>query len=238
MSSTELLGYSSKSLDRRSLSLGVSMIKAVLFDMDGVIAETEHVHIEAEKQTMLKYGVQITEDELHRYTGTTAKEMFTELIATYKLNTTFEKIFNEKEQIMFELLEMGIQPVKGVIELLHRLKEKHVKLAVASSSHWRLIRYVLRKLEITELFDSIISAEDVAHGKPDPEIFLKSAKRLKVSPTECLVVEDAGLGVEAAKAAGMKCLGYKNPHSGDQDLSKADFVTDDFSSLDVQELLS
>jgi beta-phosphoglucomutase family hydrolase len=214
------------------------MIKAVLFDMDGVIAETEHLHIEAEKQTMLKYGVPITEDELHRYTGTTAKEMFTDLIARYKLDTTFEKIFNEKEKIMFEMLEMDIEPVKGVIELLHKLKEKRVKLAVASSSHRRLVQYILRKLEITELFDSIISAEDIAHGKPDPEIFLKSAKRLKVDPAECLVVEDAELGVEAAKAAGMKCLGYKNPHSGNQDLSKADTVTDDFSSLDVQELLS
>ena len=161
------------------------MIKAVLFDMDGVIAETENVHIEAEEQTMLKYGVHITEDELHRYTGTTAKQMFTELIAKYKLDTTFERIFNEKEQIMFKLLEMDTHPVKGVIELLHALKEKHVKLAVASSSHRRLVQYVLRKLEITELFDSIITAEDVAHGKPNPEIFLKSAKMLKVFPAEC-----------------------------------------------------
>jgi beta-phosphoglucomutase family hydrolase len=213
------------------------MIKAVLFDMDGVLAETENVHIEAEKQTMLKYGVQITEDELHRYTGTTAKQMFTQLIAKYKLDTTFKRIFNEKEKIMFKLLEMDTHPVKGVIELLHKLKEKHVKLAVASSSHRRLVQYVLRKLEITKLFDSIITAEDVAHGKPNPEIFLKSAKMLKVKPAECLVVEDAEMGVEAAKGAGMKCLGYKNPHSGNQDLSKADIVTDDFSSLDVQELL-
>jgi beta-phosphoglucomutase family hydrolase len=213
------------------------MIKAVLFDMDGVIAETEHVHIEAEKQTMLRHGVQITEDELHRYTGTTARQMFTELIAKYRIDTTFEEIFNEKEQIMFKLLEMDTQPVKGVIELLHKLIEKHVKLAVASSSHRRLVQYVLRKFEITGLFDSIITAEDVAHGKPDPEIFLKSAERLKVSPAQCLVVEDAELGVEAAKAAGMKCLGYKNPNSGNQDLSKADIVTDDFSSLAIEELL-
>jgi beta-phosphoglucomutase family hydrolase len=214
------------------------MIRAALFDMDGVIAETEHVHIEAEKQTLRKYDVQITEDELHLYTGTTAKQMFMELIAKYKLDTTFEKIFKEKEQIMFKLLEKDTQPVKGVIELLCKLQEKHVKLAVASSSHRRLVQYVLKKLEITELFDSIITAEDVAHGKPDPEIFLKSAKRLKVSPAECLVVEDAKLGVEAAKQAGMKCLGYRNPHSGNQDLSKADIVTDDFSSLNVENLLS
>jgi beta-phosphoglucomutase family hydrolase len=213
------------------------MIKAVIFDMDGVIAETEHIHIEAEKQTMLKHGVQITEDELHRYTGTTAKHQLTELIEKYRLDTTFEEMFEEKEKIMFKLLEEDTQPTKGVIELLNKLKEKCVKLAVASSSHKRLVQYVLRKLGITQLFDSIISAEDVLHSKPDPEIFLMSAKKLNVNPTECLVVEDAKLGVEAAKEAKMKCLGYKNPHSGNQDLSRADIVTDDFSSLDIQELL-
>jgi beta-phosphoglucomutase-like phosphatase (HAD superfamily) len=96
----------------------------------------------------------------------------------------------------------------------------------------------LRKLGITQLFDAIISAEDVKHSKPDPEIFLVSARRLNMSPAQCLVVEDAKLGVQAAKEAKMKCLGYKNPHSGEQDLSRADIVTDDFSSLDINELLS
>jgi len=214
------------------------MIKAVIFDMDRVIAETERIHIEAEKQIMLKHGVRINEDELHEYTGTTAKQMFTELIAKYRLDTTFEEMFDEKEKIMFKLLEEDTQPTKGVIELLNKLKEKRVKLAVASSSQKRLVHYVLRKLGITQLFDSITSAEDVIHSKPDPEIFSMSAKRLNVSPADCLVVEDAKLGVEAAKKAKMKCLGYKNPHSGNQDLSRADIVTDDFSSLDVSELLS
>jgi beta-phosphoglucomutase family hydrolase len=214
------------------------MIKAVIFDMDGVIAETEHVHIKAEKQTMLKYGIQISEEELHEYTGTTAKRMFKELIEKYKLDTTFEKIFNEKEKILFGLLEEDTKPTKGAIELLHKLKEMNIKLGIASSSHRKLIRYVLKKLKITHLFDSIVSAEDIVNSKPHPEIFLTSAKRLKVNPAACLVVEDSKLGVQAAKKAGMKCLGYINPSSGNQDLSKADIVTDDFSKLDVQKLIS
>jgi beta-phosphoglucomutase family hydrolase len=214
------------------------MKKAVIFDMDGVIAETEHAHIGAEKQTMLKYGIEISEDELHEYTGTTAKVMLTSLIKKYKLNTTFDRIFKEKEEILFKLLEEDVQPTKGVIDLLRKLKKMKVKLAVASSSHKRMIEYVLKKLEIIELFDSIVGAEDIDRSKPDPEIFLKSAKRLNVKPEECTVVEDSKLGVEAAKKAGMKCLGYVNPSSGKQDLSKADFVADDFCRLDVQKLLS
>jgi len=214
------------------------MKKAVIFDMDGVIAETEHAHIVAEKQTMLKYGIQISEDELHEYTGTTAKVMFTSLIEKYKLSTTFDRIFKEKEEILFKLLEEDVQPTKGVIDLLHKLKKMKIKLAVASSSHKRMIEYVLKKLEIMDLFDSIVGAEDIDRSKPDPEIFLISAKRLNVKPEECIVVEDSKLGVDAAKKAGMKCLGYVNPSSGKQDLSRADFVGDDFCKLDIQKLLS
>jgi beta-phosphoglucomutase family hydrolase len=214
------------------------MKKAVIFDMDGVIAETEQAHIGAEKQTMLKYGIEISEDELHEYTGATARVMFTSLIKKYRLDTTFDRIFKEKEEILFKLLEEDVQPTKGVIDLLRKLKKMEIKLAVASSSHKRMIEYVLKKLKIIDFFDSIVGAEDIDRSKPDPEIFLISAKRLNVKPEECTVVEDSKLGVEAAKKAGMKCLGYVNPSSGKQDLSKADFVADDFCKLDIQKLLS
>jgi beta-phosphoglucomutase family hydrolase len=213
------------------------MIKAVIFDMDGVVAETEHIHIQAEKKTMLRYGVRISEDELHEYTGTTARVMFAELIRKYKLDTTFEKIFDEKEEVMFKLLRKGVQPTKGVDDLILKLKHMKIKLAIASSSHRRMIEYVLNWLKIAQFFDSVVGAEDVSRSKPDPEIFLKTAQLLKVKPEECLVIEDSKLGVEAAKRAGMKSLGYFNPNSGKQDLSGADFWTDDFSKLNLEELL-
>jgi beta-phosphoglucomutase family hydrolase len=214
------------------------MIKAVIFDMDGVLVESEHIHIEAEQQTLLKHGVRISADELHKYTGTTAEFMFTELIKNYRLKTTFERMFNEKEEILFKLLEKETRPTKGVIDLLKRLKRKGIKLAIASSSHRKLIDYVLRRLDIGRLFDFVVSAEDIAHSKPNPEIFLKSARGLKVESVECLVVEDAKLGIEAAKNAGMKVIGYRNLHSGDQDLSRADMIVYDFSRLSVEEMLA
>lgn len=214
------------------------MIRAVIFDMDGVIVESEHIHIEAEQQTMLKHGVHISADELHTYTGTTAEFMFTELIKNYRLNTTFERIFKEKEEVLFKLLEKETRPTKGVIELLKKLKQKGIKLAIASSSHRKLIDYILRRLDIGRLFDFVVSAEDIAHSKPNPEIFLKSARGLKVKPVECLVVEDAKLGIEAAKSAGMRVIGYRNPNSGDQDLSRADMIVYDFSGLSVEEMLA
>jgi beta-phosphoglucomutase family hydrolase len=213
------------------------LIRAVIFDLDGVIVESENAHIEAEKQTLQRYGVQISADELHEYTGTTAQVMFTELIRKYKLKTTFEEMFQQKEKTFFKLLEKDAEPTKGIITLLRELKSKRIKLAIGSSSTKKQINYVLNKLKIEDLFDSVIGAEDITRSKPDPEIFLKAAKELQAEPRECLVVEDSKLGVEAAKRAHMKCLGYRNPDSGNQDLSKADMITDDFSKLNVATLL-
>jgi beta-phosphoglucomutase family hydrolase len=214
------------------------MIKAVIFDLDGVLVESEHLHIEAEKQTLLKHGVRISSEELHRYTGTTANFMFTELIKKYKLNTTFKKMFDEKEKILFNLLRDNVKPTQGVMQLLVNLKRENIKLAIASSSHKKLINHILKQMGVTNCFDLVLSSEDVTYGKPDPEIFLKAASGLNVDPDECLVIEDSKLGVEAAKKAGMKCVGYRNPHSGDQDLSESDIVIDNFSKLNLGELLS
>ena len=205
--------------------------------MDGVIVESESAHIEAEQQTLLKHNVTISADELHKYTGTTAKLMFTELIRKYKLAATFEDMFRQKEDILFKLLEKDAEPTKGVITLLKKLKSKGIKLAIGSSSTKKQIKYVLNKLGIEHFFDSVIGEDDIVHSKPDPEIFLKAAAELDANPSECLVVEDSELGVEAAKRAHMKCVGYRNPNSGNQNLSKADTVTDDFSKLDIETLL-
>ena len=214
------------------------MIRAVIFDLDGVIVESEDAHIQAEKQTLRKYRVNISTEELHKFTGTTAKAFFTEIIGKNKLNTTFEEINNQKEEILLKLLGQDAEPTHGVLNLIQKLRQKGIKLAIASSSTRRLVDYVLKKMNITRLFDCVVVAEDVEFSKPDPEIFLKAAKKLAISPSHCLVIEDAKLGVEAAKRAGMKCIGFRNPHSGNQDLSKADIITDDFSRMDIEKILA
>jgi len=214
------------------------MIKAAIFDMDGVIVDSEPAHIEAEKRILLKHGVKITAEELRAYTGTTAEFEFRDLIRKYTLKTTVYELFREKESILFELLERRTQPTSGVIELIRSLKDQGLKLGIASSGHRKLVYYFLKRLEIEHLFDSVVCAEDITHSKPHPEIFQKSARILNVKPSECVVIEDSKLGVEAAKTAKMKCVGYVNPNSGNQDLSSADVIVDDFAKLSVQRLLS
>ena len=213
------------------------MIKAVIFDMDGVIVNSEPAHVEAEKQVLLKYGVKITAEELRDYTGTTAEFEFNDLIRKYKLNTTAETLFNEKEKILFKLLEEKTEPTKGVIDLIKNLKRQGLKLGIATSGHRKLAHYYLNKLGLESFFDTVVCAEDITRSKPDPEIFLRAAQRLGMKPFECIVIEDARLGVEAARKAGMKSIGYSNPNSGNQDLSRADWVVSDFAKLDLQELL-
>ena len=213
------------------------MIRSVIFDMDGVIVESEPAHVEAEKQILLKHGIRITSEELRNYTGTTAEFEFNDLIRKYKLNTTAETLFNEKEDILFKLLEKKTEPTKGVMDMIKNLKQQGFKLAVATSGHRKLARYYLKKLGIESFFDAVVCAEDITRSKPDPEIFLKAAQRLGVEPSECIVIEDAKFGVEAAKKAGMKAVGYRNPSSGNQDLSKADWIVSDFTKLDIQGLL-
>jgi len=213
------------------------LIKAVIFDLDGVIVESEDAHIESERQTFQKHNVKISAEELHTYTGTTAKAMFTDLIAKYKLNTTFQEINSQKEEILLKLLDQDANPTKGVLRLIQELKRKKIKLAVGSSSTRKLVDFILNKLNLTYTFDQVITAEDINLSKPDPEIFLKAAAELGVNSRQCLVIEDSKLGVEAAKSAGMKCAGYRNPHSGNQDLSKADCVIDDFSKVDIERML-
>jgi beta-phosphoglucomutase family hydrolase len=214
------------------------LIIAVIFDLDGVIVESEDAHIESERQTLQKYNVNISAEELHRYTGTMAKIMFSELIAKYELNTTFEEINGQKEEILFKLLAQDAEPTKGVLNLIQKLQRREIKLAIGSSSTKKLVNYILNKLELTHTFNRVITAEDIKHSKPDPEIFLKAAIELGVKPSQCLVIEDSKLGVDAAKSAGMKCMGYRNPHSGNQDLSKADAVIDDFSKVDIEKMLA
>jgi len=205
--------------------------------LDGVIVESEDAHIESERQTLQKYNVKITAEELHAYTGTMAKIMFTELIAKYKLNTTFEKINHQKEEVLLKLLAQDAEPTLGVLRLIQELKQRGIKLAIGSSSTKKLVNYILNKLELAHAFDRVVAAEDIEHSKPNPEIFLKAAMELGVKPNQCLVIEDSKLGIDAAKSAGMKCIGYRNPHSGNQDLSRADAVTNDFSKLDIEKML-
>ena len=201
--------------------------------MDGVIIDSEPVHYEIETSVMAELGISITEKEYHAFVGRTAVSMWTELIDRFGLSISVEEaIQKSKDQYHYRLYHTD-QPhcIMGTVALIKGLHAMGKKLVLASSSTLENIRIVMDKHQLTWYFDQIVGGDEVVKGKPDPEIFALAAKRAKTLPSQCLVIEDSRNGVAAAKAAGMRCIGFNNPSSPGQLLYDADLVVTDMSTL-------
>jgi len=204
------------------------MIDAVIFDMDGVLIDSEPLHYRTDLTLLGKLGIQIERDYLDRFVGMNNPEMWKTIISEQGITRDVDEILSEQLELKLQLLEDGDwTALSGAVELVEGLVVKEIPVAVASSSSLPFIEGVLRKTGLDRFIHRYVSAESVARGKPAPDVFLEAARMLAVSPVQCLVVEDSRNGVLAAKAAGMRVIGYRNPSSGDQDLSRADAVVTD-----------
>lgn len=209
-------------------------MKAVIFDMDGVLMDSQPYHFKADIDTMAEYGVIKDQKFYESFAGTLTADRMRTLKEMFGLDVPVEEMTIKRENMILDIMgKEDIKPVSGIPEFLKSIKEKGLTTAVASSSDYKLINLILDRLKIAQYFDSITSGSDVKRGKPSPDVFLLAAERIGIEPAECLVVEDSENGVKAAKAAGMKALGYINPTSGKQDLSLADFITDDFKKISI-----
>lgn len=215
------------------------MIKGIIFDMDGVIIDSEIIHYEVFRDVSRKHGIESSFEDYNKYVGSTDEAIYSAFKEKYNLKEDLDYLIKEHQDRFMEILDMkkDIQPIKGVKELIIEFHNRGYKLALASSAPYMNIDKVLDLFNIETYFDIRISGEDLEQGKPHPGIFLNAAKFLKLNPKECLVIEDSKNGVLAAKRAGMKCLGYRNENSGEQDISKADLIIDDFSTLDISSII-
>ncbi len=205
--------------------------------MDGVIIDSEPLHFESDRMVMREFGVELTDEDLNRFVGVANPQMWAELKDKYSINITIEELLERQHASKLKLLEeRELETISGIDELISDLQKKGIAIALASSSSREFIELVLKKLGITECFQVIVSGDEVEKGKPEPDIFLKAAELLKVSPENCIVLEDSQHGVNAAKKAGMKCIGFINPNSGNQDLSKADKVVSTLVGLEYYSL--
>lgn len=210
------------------------MIRAVIFDMDGVLIDSQPMHYEGDRQTLASCGIDAPIEEMTAYAGTTNRLRFTLFKEKYDLAENIDTLIEKREKIMIDIVnESNAVPTAGVVELLRDIRKCGLKTAVASSSSYPFIYAVLRKLHIEDYFDLIFSGESVPNGKPAPDVFLETAGKLGIDPSECAVVEDSANGVLAAVRAGMHCVGYQNPTSGEQDLSLAIIVIDDFRKINA-----
>lgn len=190
-------------------------MKAVIFDMDGVVSDTQKYQAEAESKLLLKSGIHMSPDEISaKYAGVSDREWFKDMFARADQPVDLEKIVAQKWKIVFEIATGHIQPIEGAPALIKKLKENGFPLAIASASAKSFINLVMKELGLENIFDVLVSATEVTKGKPAPDIFLKAAKKLGVKPEDCTVIEDGIKGMEAAKNAGMKCIGLIKDKNG------------------------
>jgi len=203
----------------------------IIFDMDGVLIDSQPLHFQAEKKTITHFGYPITTEELKYYLGWREEEFWQDVIKRYSLSTTVEEMKKFEHPVMEDLLREHSKPDKSLQNLLSLFKKRGIVLAVASSAPRNFLDIVLAGLGIKKFFDIVICGTDVERGKPEPDIFLIAAKRMKLRPEDCVVVEDAPSGIQAANSAGMFSIALKGHVNSNLDLSKADAIIESLEEL-------
>lgn len=210
------------------------MIQTVIFDMDGVIVDTEPVHRYAYFQHFSELNIEVTEEMFTSFTGNSTRNVFQRVKAIFNLEDDVEELILRKRTIFNDAFDhkKDLELLEGVEKLIKDLHHNGMQLILASSASKVTIDRVFRRFGLHPYFTHIVSGEDFPKSKPHPAIF-EFAASLSIAPKEnCIVIEDSTNGVLAAKAAGIYCVGYNSIHSKLQDLSKADTVINHFDELD------
>ena len=197
-----------------------ALTKAVLWDLDGTVVDSEEYHWIAWRDTLAAEGVTITRRQFLESFGQKNDRILGNWLAGTPAADTITRIGDAKEAEYRRLaVARGLAPLPGVVDWLLRLRNAGWRQAIASSAPRLNVEVVLQALALQDYFDAISSAEDVTAGKPDPQVFLAAATRLSVPASRCVVVEDAAAGVEAARRAGMRCVGVSRTRLEQADVS-------------------
>jgi HAD superfamily hydrolase (TIGR01509 family) len=200
------------------------MIEAVLFDLDGLMVDSEPHALATWQMVMARRGVKLDQAVIDAMLGQRLDDTARMLIERYDLSDDPLALGAEKTDLQIERLDGNAPAMPGLLELIDALDVRGVKRAVASSGVRRYVRAVLTSIGLAGRFDVVVAGDDVANGKPAPDVFLRAAARLDASPAACLALEDAPNGIAAAKAAGMVCIAVPNALTRALDLSGADLV--------------
>ncbi|HWA35061.1 MAG TPA: HAD family phosphatase [Cyclobacteriaceae bacterium] len=216
----------------------MTLTVAVILDMDGVIIDSNPAHKIALKQFCEKYGYQLDDDQLlKRIYGRTNKEWIADLFGRKLTAEEVHYYEEEKEEIFRQIFKNDLVALPGLPHFLTKLKEHNIPCAIGTSAPRSNVDYVLAGTGIGKYFSAILDESDVEHGKPNPEIYLKVAARLKFPPAKCIVFEDSLSGIAAAQAAGCKVVGVTTTHSKEE-FTHTDFTVRDFRGLDPVELIA
>ena len=195
--------------------------EAVIFDMDGVIVDSEPLQLQSYNQILRPYGVHLSEDDFMRFVGSTQIEILTAIKKESGISEDTHKLIQRKKEAYLALAEAKMEAMPGLYELIDWLEGLGMRIGLASSSPIEDIQAILGYIDLADHFAAVMSSVGLAHGKPHPEVFLLTAQELGVDPRRCVVLEDSGRGVEAAKRASMVCIAMPNRFTEHQDFSSA-----------------
>ena len=216
------------------------MIKTVIFDMDGVIINSEPLHQKAYQMMFKEFNLNVSDELYSSFTGMATYPICEKLCAVFSLNYTSKLLVESKRKHFKSLFENGheFKLIDGVLKLIQHYKQNGITLVLASSASMANINMIFKKFSLDQYFKAKISGADLKASKPHPEIFEKASKLSGHPKNKCLVIEDATNGIIAAKSAGIFCVAFDGGHSKNQDYSKADIVINDFKAIYIEKLKS
>jgi HAD superfamily hydrolase (TIGR01509 family) len=204
---------------------------AVIFDMDGVLIDSEPLHFEVLNTILRRDGHGLSPADNEAFIGATSQATFRTLIQRWSLKRTVDDYIALYDEELLRVLAAPRSPQPGVVRLIRHLRMQGRRIAVASSSRRLWIDATLRSLGLSDAFDAIVSGDDVTHGKPDPEIYLLAAEQMDTPPERCLAIEDSPNGVRSARRAGMAVIGVRTPYTAHLHLDGALKVVDSLADL-------
>jgi len=216
------------------------MLKAVLFDMDGVIVDTEPLHCKAYYNMFAAVNISVSVSLYESFTGQSTISICRQLCTLFKLTETPETLVQLKRDFFKELFfnDDSLDLIDGVLELIKDYHNNGLTLVLASSASMITINNVFERFDLNKYFIAKLSGADLKASKPHPEIFIKAAMASGYSKNECMVIEDSTNGIAAAKAAGIFCVGFRSPHSKNQEYDDADLVISSFEEIRFEKVMS
>lgn len=213
------------------------MLEAIIFDMDGVLVDSEYTYFQSKSAILEEAGHPVEESYHFQFMGTTSEYMWAQMKQAFDLPLSVPEYVAEMTARRRAMIERdGIRTIPHVQSFVKRLHESGLKLAVASSSSLAEIKENLLAIGLADYFSEVVSTEEVKHSKPAPDVYLAAAERIEVDPKNCLGIEDTKNGTGAVRNAGMVCVGFANPAFPKQDLAFADVVVTSFADLNQPKL--
>ena len=213
------------------------MLEAIIFDMDGVLVDSEYTYFQSKSQILSEAGHEVEDSYHFQFMGTTSDYMWEKMKQEFSLPLSVAEYIQQMTALRQAMIKRdGIRVIPHVQEFVKGLSQAGLKLAVASYSSLAEIKVNLAEIGLSEYFSEVVSTEEVEHSKPAPDVYLAAAERIGIMPENCLGIEDTKNGTGAVRNAGMVCVGFANPAFPKQDLAFADRVVSSFSELDADSL--